>query len=87
MGLVERVFPGELDGAVEGIDVVKESIQTAAVPSPNEKNVVNVSPSNPGSAWSCSEHTFFKVSHEEASKGGSHTCAHGSAVDLQIVFP
>ena len=58
----------ELDGPVERVDMVKEGIQTATIPGPNEEDIINVSPLNPGTARSCTEHTVFKVSQEETGK-------------------
>ena len=86
VGLLEGVFPCEFNSAVEGIDMVKEGIQAATVPSPNEKHVIYVSPPNPGTARSLTEHAFLKVTHEEASKGRRHARAHGGAMHLEIVL-
>ena len=33
------MFPSELDGPVERVDMVKEGIQTATIPGPNEEDV------------------------------------------------
>ena len=80
------MLPCELDSAVEGVDVFNEGIQDATVPSPNEEFIFYVSLLNPGMAWSLIERAFFKVTHDEASKGRSHADAHGSTMYLKIVL-
>lgn len=40
--LLMRVFMGELDGPMEGIDAVKEGKKTVFVTCPNEEDIINV---------------------------------------------
>ena len=86
MGLTGRVLRCELDGPVEGIDVVSEGDEAVLVPGPDEKYIVNVPQPYPRATWRRCEHALFEIGHEETSIGWGHTCAHSSPMYLEIVF-